>query len=365
MRDPIWWSCTAGLTASALACRSTSSRPGAAAGWVNSQVFDHTSVIRFLERRFGVIEPNISPWRRVVCGDLTSAFDFARPNAALPSGIPDPRPDAARAAAIKNRSSPTAPTNPELRWQEPGTRPSRPLPYRLDVTEARGQDELRLTFHTGGAGAVFHVYNRLALDSIPRRYTVEAGKQLIGTWPTEGPAGAYDLWILGPNGFHRHLAGSAQDQAIAAGLSWTFDRGWRRLRFETARGNDLIVSPNAYRGHHHPWHSSAGQRDHVWQLEPTMGWYDLSVTSAAAPAFVRRIAGRLETGRASCSDPALTGEPDTAAMSGCASGSDAPAGHSRAGVGQEAGRQPAVSRLTTWSSSRRRPCAAVSCGASP
>ena len=31
-----------------------------------------------LLRRFGVREPNITPWRRSVCGDLTSAFDFAR-----------------------------------------------------------------------------------------------------------------------------------------------------------------------------------------------------------------------------------------------------------------------------------------------
>ncbi|HWU12510.1 MAG TPA: phospholipase C, phosphocholine-specific, partial [Caulobacter sp.] len=50
--------------------------PWTRGGWVNSQVFDHTSVLRFLERRFGVAEPNIGPWRRAVCGDLTSAFDF-------------------------------------------------------------------------------------------------------------------------------------------------------------------------------------------------------------------------------------------------------------------------------------------------
>lgn len=35
----------------------------------------------FLEKRFGVKEPNISPYRRAVCGDLTSAFNFKTPNA--------------------------------------------------------------------------------------------------------------------------------------------------------------------------------------------------------------------------------------------------------------------------------------------
>ena len=54
--------------------------PWSRGGWVNSQVFDHTSVLMFLEKRFGVKEPNISPYRRAVCGDLTSVFNFKTPN---------------------------------------------------------------------------------------------------------------------------------------------------------------------------------------------------------------------------------------------------------------------------------------------
>ena len=50
--------------------------PWSSGGWVCSETFDHTSLIRFIEARFGVDEPNITPWRRAVCGDLTSAFDF-------------------------------------------------------------------------------------------------------------------------------------------------------------------------------------------------------------------------------------------------------------------------------------------------
>ena len=34
--------------------------PWTAGGFVNSQLFDHTSVLRFLETRFGVAAPNIS-----------------------------------------------------------------------------------------------------------------------------------------------------------------------------------------------------------------------------------------------------------------------------------------------------------------
>jgi phospholipase C len=44
-----------------------------------SDTFDHTSVLRFLETRFGVEAPYISQWRRETVGDLTSAFNFAAP----------------------------------------------------------------------------------------------------------------------------------------------------------------------------------------------------------------------------------------------------------------------------------------------
>jgi phospholipase C len=43
---------------------------------VCSEPFDHTSVLRFLERFTGVREPNISEWRRQTFGDLTSPFRF-------------------------------------------------------------------------------------------------------------------------------------------------------------------------------------------------------------------------------------------------------------------------------------------------
>ena len=60
--------------------------PWSKGGWVNSEVFDHTSLIRFIETRFGerhssaIIEPNITTLvSRAVAGDLTSAFDSNRP----------------------------------------------------------------------------------------------------------------------------------------------------------------------------------------------------------------------------------------------------------------------------------------------
>jgi phospholipase C len=53
--------------------------PWTVGGYVATETFDHTSLIRFLEQRFGVMEPNISAWRRQTVGDLTSAFQFSQP----------------------------------------------------------------------------------------------------------------------------------------------------------------------------------------------------------------------------------------------------------------------------------------------
>ncbi len=60
--------------------------PWTAGGFVCSDVFDHSSLIRFIEARFGVHEPHISAWRRQTCGDLTSAFRFSAGAASYPSG---------------------------------------------------------------------------------------------------------------------------------------------------------------------------------------------------------------------------------------------------------------------------------------
>ena len=63
--------------------------PFSRGGFVCSQTFDHTSLLRFLERRFGAEVPNLSAWRRSVTGDLTAAFNFAAPNPNVPL-LPQP-----------------------------------------------------------------------------------------------------------------------------------------------------------------------------------------------------------------------------------------------------------------------------------
>ncbi|MEV5302133.1 alkaline phosphatase family protein [Amycolatopsis methanolica] len=176
--------------------------PWSKGGRVCSQVFDHTSIVRFLERRFGVHEPNISPWRRAICGDLTAAFDFSRTDAAVP-GLPGTDgyypPDRERHPDYV----PAPPADPALPRQERGQRPALPLPYDLTVDGQVRDGALRLTFASRGpVGAHFHVTSAAG----PRGYTVGAGQRLSDEWPTSS-----EVVVHGPNGFYRRFAGSGAE----------------------------------------------------------------------------------------------------------------------------------------------------------
>jgi phospholipase C len=208
--------------------------PWSKGGWVNSQVFDHTSVGRFLEKRFSIKVDAISPWHRAISGDLTTAFDFASPNDPRFPELPDQSNWSASDARQRTLPAPTAPATPQPLFQETGPRFSRALPYILHANAQAdaSKSRVRLLFaNTGFAGAVFHVYDKLHLDRIPRRYTVEAGRMLDDEWAV-GDDGLYDLWVLGPNGFHRHFKGdldkarqkNAPDPEVFAGYN-LFDGG--------------------------------------------------------------------------------------------------------------------------------------------
>lgn len=59
--------------------------PWSRGGWVDSGTFDHTSLLRFLEERFGVPVPNLTAWRRQAVGDLTSTLGFSKPQEKVPA----------------------------------------------------------------------------------------------------------------------------------------------------------------------------------------------------------------------------------------------------------------------------------------
>jgi phospholipase C len=288
--------------------------PWSKGGWVSSEVFDHTSVLRFIERRFGVMEPNISAWRRAVCGDMTSAFDFADPdNRRFLDDLPDTAALAAAARALPDTTTPATPTQVALPEQDESPRPSRALPYELHVSATVRPDlaQIELRFaSTGTAGAVFHVYDRKHLDRVPRRFTVEPGKHLTDVWDLAADGGDHDLWIIAPGGFHRHLTGRAAPHPAAPEVTVTYARGDLEIALHN-RGVEpveLTLTPNAYTREDHRVVVPAGEtRTRRWSTERSARWYDVTVTARGLPSFRRRLAGRVETGRDSLSDPAMGG----------------------------------------------------------
>ncbi|MCF4164776.1 phospholipase C, phosphocholine-specific [Zavarzinia compransoris] len=287
--------------------------PWSKGGWVNSQVFDHTSVLRFLEARFGVAEENITPYRRAMCGDLTSCFDFVNPNTDVPDLPNRSKISADGWAAAQQLSLPIKVPDEETQAvprQPVDVRPSRALPYELHTNANARADRIVLTFKNAGtAGAVFHVYDRLDLEAVPRRYSVEAGKSLTGTWDLDGRDGRYDLWVLGPNGYHRHFTGDAFVADHDVELRVVYGTGTRRLGLVVVNGGTrsrtVVIASNAYENHSERRSVPAGGRIVISRgLENQGNWYDYTMTVDGDAAFLRRVAGRMETGRDGITDPA-------------------------------------------------------------
>lgn len=283
--------------------------PWSKGGWVDSQVADHTSVARFIEKRFDVVVPAISPWHRAVSSDLVSAFNFSNPNDAEFPAMPDTSHYKVLDEASKRLPKAAAPESPSPLFQEKGVRFSRSLPYQLNthLAGAGDQHHVRLFFENSGrAGAVFHVYDLLHLDRIPRRYTVEAGKTLDDDWNTETDGGRYDLEIFGPNGFFRKYKGSPGASGLEVLLTCDTKKGGVAIDLvnKSKEDIDLEITANAYgyKGAKENLKSSRKLRK-KWALSESGNWYDFSVVLKDGGLY--RFAGRIETGKNSISDPAM------------------------------------------------------------
>ncbi|MGW6280145.1 phosphocholine-specific phospholipase C [Kribbella sp. NPDC055071] len=274
--------------------------PWSTGGYTCSETFDHTSIIRFMERRFGVHEPNIAPWRRAVCGDLTSAFDFDT-KTTRPTQLPDTSsyqpPDDKRHPDYV----PTPPAVGTVPAQERGCRQTRPLPYAPIVDGAVADSKYKLTFSSGPhAGAGFLITSANRGDG-PWTYTTEAGKTIADSWNPIYSGGVTDLTVHGPNGFLRTFKGKA-----ATALEITAR--------DNARTGDVVLTLTTDVARRVTITSAYGGRPKKLSLKPgtttytvttESRWYDVSVTADADTTYLRRFAGHVETGAPGTSDPAI------------------------------------------------------------
>lgn len=297
--------------------------PWSKGGRVCSQLFDHTSKIRFLEQwlvhglgknRSEIECTLISPWRRAVCGDLTSALDLKNPNTDWPGSVPK----STRYQLVSGKPYPHPPANPTLPRQEVGSKIACALPYAL-AADARvlNRSQIALSFiNQGSCGAAFRVYSSQHGVG-PRYYTVEAGKRIeqeIWNWNTPD----YALTVHGPNGFLRAAQGSFQlasqprietsDDALSGNLNL--------LIINTDSPCQFTLVDHAYARPAQSFSLAANQSlALVLPLEASFGWYDYGIRIDLDEKFMRHIAGHVETGRASRSDPALSPNPDVLYLS--------------------------------------------------
>jgi phospholipase C len=173
--------------------------------------------------------------------------------------------------------------------------------------------KVKLIFaNTGKAAAVFHVYDKLNLDRLPRRYMVEPNERLDDDWAAmTDNAGRYDLWVLGPNGFHRHATGrvDAHPGDPEVSVAYRGDDLDIVLHNRGAAPCTFVVTANAYfPGDRETVKVQPGRAHELRRrLRHSGRWYDFSIEVAGAAGFLRRFAGRIENGRDSLSDPALGG----------------------------------------------------------
>ncbi|HEX3789689.1 MAG TPA: phospholipase C, phosphocholine-specific [Pseudonocardiaceae bacterium] len=302
--------------------------PWTRGGWVTSEVSDHTSVIQFLEKWTEAqgrpaVSPNISAWRRSVCGDLTNAFDFTAPVYGLPTlpattVIGDPTGGA---------YSPPVTTN-ALPQQEPGSKRARALPYQPNANldgftfGRNGSVQAKLSFSNNGPhvrkASHFAVYDNVSPDQsladypakFPGQYTVEPSST---SWNSTVPgsveiaAGSYDLTVTGPNRFLRHFTGNVTAAAQTAQVTAAYYQGGFGLKPKLAleltntgdRSVTFTVVSNHYGNDRPKTYRVSGRGHAIHPADPLAagdGWYDLTVTVSGDESWSRRYVGHLEDG---------------------------------------------------------------------
>jgi phospholipase C len=320
--------------------------PWSRGGWVNSQLFDHTSTLMFLEEfvqhKYGrkVREENISAWRRAISGDLTSCF--------RPHDAKEPQLDFLDrdrfVVSIQQARNKEVPSNyrkltPEqieainhdllqaeqMAHQEKGIRPACALPYELYAEGRLSADRTKFELHLRAgsevhgrrsSGAPFNVYLRNTSDGgmIAATYAVKPGDTLSQEFPLSLFAeGGYSMDVHGPNGFYRSFTGEAKEPVVHVRAAYEREHSTLTGNVQVFLHNPgteslrVGVKDNSYKTGNIVKPIPAGRETSlVLNLKQSHGWYDFTVQAEGAKTEVR-YAGRVETGRSGFSDPLMGG----------------------------------------------------------
>lgn len=164
-------------------------------------------------------------------------------------------------------------------------------------------------FNTGVAAAVFQVRAGAGATG-PWTYTVGPHDELEDTWDFRALGETtYDLSVYGPNGFLRAVKGSLELGAANVVVQTIYEPDRNAIVLEIRNLGPRIESlhtANAYSGQRATHRVLPGELViQRFALSDSFGWYDVTLTAESDGSFQQQIAGHLETGSDSASDPAL------------------------------------------------------------
>jgi phospholipase C len=322
--------------------------PWTRGGYVCSEVFDHTSSLQFLEtfleKKFNkkIKEENITPWRRAICGNLTSAFrpyhgeKVEQPQfldkvafmktiySAKFKEVPDNfKPLNADEVALINGNSFDSPDFPQ---QEKGIRMACALPYELHVNGALENGKYRIDFKAGNkqfgktaAGSPFIVYAQNPFKAETLKvwdYTVVAGDLVSDEWQiNDFQNGEYHLHVHGPNGFFRSFKGIQDNPSVSVVCRYEEDtRKPGKLTGNVIvtvinKGKipeEIVITDVSYKAAPKHFKVAANSRNSVkLDLKGNHNWYDFIVEVTGHKQFQEQFAGRVETGEVTRTDPLM------------------------------------------------------------
>lgn len=323
--------------------------PWSRGGKVCSQVFDHTSTLQFLEYFFNnklkknIHLENISSWRRTICGDLTAAFTpFLQQQEKLPFLDRNQYIETIYNAKFKDDPQGFVAVNDTRlanvkgwipgfnRVQEKAIRKSSLLPYAHDAVGYVKDGQFHLEMHVDKtifaertSGTAFNVYSPLRYRDDQGKietyrnwnFAIKAGDHLAYQWDLakfDGDGYAFELH--GPNGFYRKFAGKKKGIGLLASVSTEFrpltkaptGRLLLTLKNLDTKPIRVVVKSLNYQDFSIEKELMASQ-DFVWPLDISGhgNWYDLMIYDVSVSDFRVQLAGRLETGVETTTDPLL------------------------------------------------------------
>jgi phospholipase C len=276
--------------------------PWTRGGYVDSNVYNHTSMLEFLATWTGVKPANVTPWRASVTGDLTTAFDFQHPDFSIPGNIPTLGQTWALTQLTGGSTTPPAEGDQAMPTQEPGIRPHRPSNHQpfadVHVDRATSKVAAALT-NTGKVGVSFAVYADAYLAATPTPVTVLESAPGSYVWDATQTDGKYAFSVYGPDGFLTSFAGAIVPAGENSGQVPVVTAAIKHKTVELTlanEGHDKVVytlARNDYEGRTQKVTLSHNRPAVISWPTNSDGYYDVVITANTSDGFRRRYAGRV------------------------------------------------------------------------